>query len=391
MPLVPASTDVAERDSALGTDVSEYSAAALGPIAVDLGPVDALPVLSLPDAGIDHAARIVAACEQRVELSLIPGHADDAVLAHLRDAIWPACHLTAVYRGETSGAVTRHTLGSRAHMEERFGQPLTAAPCTVLYVRLRTEAMGMANTRAKFDTTAVGWNGMPGSPTYGHYRWMRKLIADVAQPVSGLRTLDAGCGTGWVGIEAALAGAQASAFDASSAMVELAKLNAQEVGVPLDARTGFVEEVPFEDPFDLVLNSGVISFAPDADVYIERLDSLVKPGGLLVIGDINPLSRGFARRRRRTPLLPSRELNGLPRAEAQRLLEARGYTVEKAWYYQITFPVPELMAASEKKGKGLGCGLMLGLNKLAASFDSALGSPFTSLFDSWILRARKPS
>ncbi len=379
-----------ERETGPSQDVSAYSALALGPIAVDLGPAESLPVLALPDARTDHASRIVAACAERVELSLIPGHPDDAALAQLRDAIWPACHLTAVYRGESSGSVTRHTLGSRQLMEERFEAPLSGAPCTVIYVRLRTDAMGMANTRAKFDTTAVGWNGMPGSPTYGHYRWMRKLIADVAGPVDGLATLDAGCGTGWVGIEAALAGARVSAFDASSAMVDLAKENAVDVGVPLDGRVGFVEEVPFEDPFDVVLNSGVISFAPDPALYIERLDALVKPGGLLVIGDINPLSRGFARRRRRMPLLPSRELNGLPRAEATRLLAARGYVIEKALYYQITFPVPELMAASEKQARGFGCGLMLGLNKLAASLDGTLGSPGTSLFDSWILRARKP-
>jgi SAM-dependent methyltransferase len=201
--------------------------------------------------------------------------------------------------------------------------------------------------------------------------------------------LDAGCGAGWVGIEAALAGAMASAFDPSPAMVEIAKRNAESCGVDLDARVGFVEDVPFERPFDVVLNSGVISFAPDADVFLRRLDALVESGGLLVIGDLNPLSRGFRRRRRR-PLLPARELNGLPRPLVESLLGDLGYTVEGRWYYQITFPLPEFMALSEQRMKGFGCGLSLLLNRSATAVDHAAGSRLRQQFDSWIVRARKP-
>jgi SAM-dependent methyltransferase len=216
-------------------------------------------------------------------------------------------------------------------------------------------------------------------------------VALVGRPLSGKRVLDAGCGTGWVGIEAALLGASLSVCDGSPAMLEIARSNAGLAGVPLEARVGFVEQVPFERPFDVVLNSGVISFAPDPETYLSALDRLVAPGGLLVIGDMNPLSRGFRSRRRTRPLLPTRELNGLARAHVAERLVARGYRLEARRYYQLTYPVPQLMALSERSAGGLGCGALLLLNRASSALDAALGSPCAGSFDSWILRARKPA
>ena len=78
---------------------------------------------------------------------------------------------------------------------------------------------------------------------------------------------------------------------------------------------GFGDAPPFpadgEEPFDVVISSGVISFAPDPDAWLEGLVATVRPGGLLVIGDIQLRSRGMQRRRGRKPLLPARELNAL--------------------------------------------------------------------------------
>jgi len=266
---------------------------------------------------------------------------------------------------------------------------VAGGPLVALHLRPRIEALSQPVTRAKFDANAAAWNGEPGAPGYGHYRWMRRLLAEVALPPRGARALDAGCGTGWVGLEAARLGAKVSAFDPSPAMVELARRNAKDLGLELDARVGFVEGAPFSEPFDIVLNSGVISFAPDPDVFLARLDALVAPGGLLVIGDINPAGRGFRRRRRTHVLLPVRELNGLRRPAVEKLLVARGYRIEARRFYQLSFPVPELMALAEKRRSGLACGLLLGCNRASSALDAALGSPFAGSFDSWILRARK--
>ena len=351
---------------------------------LELGP-ERVEVLELPGPDPDQGGRLAAAASAGHVLALVPGTPDWPALARLRDACWPTAHLAAIYRCGADGRIKRHAIGDDALL----GAVADGPARTVIHVRSRAEAMGRPTTRAKFDANAAGWNGNPGSPTYAHYRWMRRLLAEVARPEAGTRTLDAGCGTGWVGIEAALMGARVSAFDPSPAMVELARQNARDSGVPLDARVGFVEEVPFDDRFELVLNSGVISFAPDPQVYMDRLDRLVAPGGLLVIGDLNPVSAGFRRRRRRMPLLPVRELSGLTREQAEALLLARDYTIEARRYYQVTFPVPELTALAEKKGHGWACPAFLALNRAATGLDALLGSPFAGRFDSWILRARK--
>ena len=348
-----------------------------------------LELMEFDGPGTGHASAIAAAGEDRPLLLVFPGNVSDAALATLRDAVWPRVHFMSLYRVDAGGAIRRTFSGRTEALPEPSGGPLTGGARTAVYTRTREDALGPANTRIKFDLRASSWNGEPGSPTYGHFRWMRRLVAQVARPRRGERTLDAGCGAGWVGIEAALMGASVSAFDASPAMVDIARQNAVDVGVDLDARPGFVEEVPFDHDFELVLNSGVISFAPDADVYLDRLDALVAPGGRLCIGDINPLSRGFRRRRQRHPLLPARELNGLTRARIAAMLERRGYTIESRYFYQLTFPVPELMAVSEQRWKGLGCGLLLGANRAATSLDHALGSKGRGSFDSWIVRARK--
>ena len=357
------------------------SATALDPILADLA-VEPL-VVRIESAAPEQAAAVTAA-EGRPALVLVTGQPGDEPLAALRDALWPALHVTALYRAGADGVIRRQTVAGTETIPGSAGGPLTA-----LVAWRRVDAMGQEHTRAKFDANAAGWNGNPGSPTYGHYRWMRRLVALVARPLAGRRALDAGCGTGWVGLEAARLGARLSVFDGSPAMIAIARQNAAQLGVEVEARVGFVEQAPFERPFEVVLNSGVISFAPDPAVYLAALDRLVEPGGLLVIGDMNPLSRGFRRRRRSRPLLPTRELNGLPRDEVERMLASRGYRIESRRFYQLTQPVPQLMALSERRAGGLGCGALLLLNRAASALDAALGSRAAGRFDSWILRARK--
>jgi 2-polyprenyl-3-methyl-5-hydroxy-6-metoxy-1,4-benzoquinol methylase len=343
-----------------------------------------VPLVRLASADAAQAGRIGAEPGRPV-LALIPGEPADEALAALRNALWPARHVAALYRVAADGSLRRTTLGGSETLPGR-----AEGPATVLYVVHREDALGQSATRTKFDANAPGWNGNPGAPGYGHFRWMRRLVAQVARPRPGQAVLDAGCGTGWVGIEAARMGARVSALDASTAMVELARQNARGLGLELDARVGFVEQPPFDDRFECVLNSGVISFAPDPTAYLRGLDGLVAPGGLLVIGDIHPAGWGFLRRRRTHPLLPTRELNGLDRARAEVMLRAAGYKIEARRYYQLSYPVPQLMALCERRGLAAGCALLLLLNRAAGALDAATGSTAGACFDSWILRARKP-
>jgi SAM-dependent methyltransferase len=339
--------------------------------------------------------------EQGTLLFLVPGAPRAADLAAWRNALWPAVHTIALYRAGANGLV-RETLGGTHHL---VGCP--TLPGTILVGRPRGLVLSPQATVEKFDANAAGWSGDPSSPGYGHHRWMRRhvaLFAPLPEPAHAgapLRILDFGCGGGWVGIEAALA-AQAArpqghggaiefcAFDPSPEMVRLAEENARAAGVhSFTGRTGFGHAPPFpgegEAPFDLVLSSGVVSFAPDADAWFDGLLATVRPGGTLVVADIHRDACGMRARRASKPLLPVRELNALSRAEALASLEARACEITACAGYQLTRPVPQLLHLNETRLSGLFSGPLLALNRLAAASHLSLAVPSQSSFDSWVI------
>lgn len=321
--------------------------------------------------------------EGRVRIE-IEGAAGDASLAALRNELWPELHVTRAYRCRRGEPIERIEVDARTRLAERIAD----RDAGVLLALRRSTAMSPSFTQEKFDKKAKGWNGEPGSPGYGHFRWMRRLLSDLGPPRDGERVLDAGSGAGWVGIEAGRKAklARLAAFDPSPEMVKLVMQNARDNGLEIDARVGFVEDPPFEEEFDLVYNSGVISFSPDPKPYLDGLDRVIRRGGRLVIGDLNPRSSGFARRRAEKPVLPNRELNGVPRERIESWLVARGYRVDFRAFYQLTWPIPELAHRANSHPVSA---LLLGLNRAATALDRALGSRFESLFDSWIVGATK--
>jgi 2-polyprenyl-3-methyl-5-hydroxy-6-metoxy-1,4-benzoquinol methylase len=302
----------------------------------------------------------------------------DAELARWRNHLWPWLHVVAIYRIE-GASVTRQNLQGTAPITgscERKG--------VILVARRREHVLSPATTVEKFDANASGWNAAPGSRGYAHFRWMRRFVADFSRARKPARLLDFGCGAGWVGIEAALAAGRAAlrAFDPSPEMARIATDNARSAGLSdFEARTGFGEEPPFApERFDVVLASGVVSFAPHINLWIDGLCSTVAPGGTLVVGDINRDARGIQKRRRTRVLLPAREMNALVASEMRAALEKRGFAHEATAGYQLTDPVPQLMHRSTALA-----GPLLALNKLAA------GRLGLASFDSWVLRMRAPS
>ncbi|MBI3817474.1 MAG: class I SAM-dependent methyltransferase [Planctomycetes bacterium] len=317
-------------------------------------------------------------------LLIITTHAafDPAAIAAMRNALWPAYHSYHAYKIAEQDYVDRLSAEGFEKLLKHFvatwnGSAVAARP--------RAAALAPDATISKFNKNAAGWSGDPKSPLYAHHRWMRKLVAELGEPKPGERTLDAGCGAGWVGIEAAKLGANVFAFDPSPEMVKFAIENAAAESVKIEAQTGFVEKSPWTDPFSLVLNSGVISFAPNAELYLNALDAMVAKGGRLVIGDVNPLSRGMQARRARVAVLPIREMNGIGRADIIKMLEARGYKITARRYYQLTAPWDKWMHLLAKRAGGFGCGWILNKNKAAAIRDSEDAAGF----DSWLVRAEK--
>lgn len=306
-------------------------------------------------------------------------------LARWRNALWPWLHAHAWY-GLAAGRIERETLSGR--------EPLAGSvprEGVLLAARRREHALSPATTVEKFDSNAAGWNGEPGRPGYAHHRWMRRFVGRFARPADGARILDFGCGAGWVGIEAARSAARCSlrAFDPSTEMVRIAGENARASGVlDFEGRTGFGEAPPFpapgEERFDVVYSSGVISFSPNHERWLAGLASAVRPGGVLVLGDIQRESRGMRRRRAERPLLPVREMNARTGDEVRAALEARGFRCEAQAGYQLTWPVPQLAHLSDARLGGALSPLCLAANRMLA------GKLDASRYDSWVLRLRAP-
>ncbi|MEE2940515.1 MAG: class I SAM-dependent methyltransferase [Planctomycetota bacterium] len=323
-------------------------------------------------------------------LLIVQGVPGDARLAMWRNALWPLVHVGAVLRVQ-DGRARRITLSGTEDLEGTF-----EFEGAVLYGRRTEHVMSPDATVEKFDKNASGWDGTPGGAGYPHFRWMRRLVGRFAKAPAGcaapLRILDFGCGAGWVGIEAAkdIGGVELSAFDPSPEMVRIAASNAEkEGGITFDGRTGFGEAPPFGGehgpPFPLVISSGVVSFSPDIERWLDGLASTVAPGGTLVVGDINPGSRGFLRRRRRKPLLPVRELNAQTRESIRKGLESRGFVHLRSGAYQLTRPFPEAMYVNERFLGGVLSRPLLWANRLATWVDGAFGSPLQDRFDSWVM------
>ncbi|MFT4539772.1 MAG: SAM-dependent methyltransferase [Planctomycetota bacterium] len=317
----------------------------------------------------------------------------DRDLSAWRDALWPCLHATAWYRPRDS-KVERGTASGRAIVPGTLNHA-----GRMLVLRRRAFAMSPSATVAKFDMNAGGWNGEPGGPGYPHFRWMRRYVATFAPiPQDSPRILDFGCGAGWVGIEAAMRSKSPTlcAFDPSPEMVKITESNARASGIDqFTGRTGFGEDPPFpaagEAPYDLVLSSGVVSFSPELDTWLNGLTRTVAAGGTLVIGDIHRNARGMRRRRREKPVLPTREMNALLREEVRSGLEARGFVHKRSAGYQLTSPIPQAMYVNETKLKGLLTLPLLWTNQISAAIDSAFGSPFQNQFDSWVMHFDRPS
>ena len=388
----------------------------LAPVLEDLG-LSAARV-ETPDAAIEAAEALLVAVpagsgaglgpkvtelasvrlsESGALLLFLEGRRSETELAAWRNALWPLLHTSVHYAVDTQ-QVVRRTLSGKTDLEAGDRKAHRVRSGQVLVARRRVHSMSPDATVEKFDANASGWNGDPGGPGYPHFRWMRRYVGCFAKLAPGGSLLDFGCGAGWCGIEAAKRFRASSLrfFDPSPEMVRIATDNARRAGhADAEGRTGIGEAPPFpvagEQPFDAVISSGVVSFSPDLDAWFAGLAATVKPGGTLVIGDIQRDSKGFVRRKREKALLPARELNAMTSAEARARLEALGFQYHGGAGYQLTRPFPEAMHVNETKLKGVLTYPLLWSNQLAAAGSRSLGVPGPTQFDSWVMHFTRPT
>jgi ubiquinone/menaquinone biosynthesis C-methylase UbiE len=108
-----------------------------------------------------------------------------------------------------------------------------------------------------------------------------ELLAKLV-PRPGERWLDLATGTGAVAVRAAQAGAEVTAIDIATPMVEKARRAADEAGVSIRFDLGDVEYLPYEDScFDVLASSFGLIFAPDHANVAAELARVSCPGARL--------------------------------------------------------------------------------------------------------------
>ena len=137
---------------------------------------------------------------------------------------------------------------------------------------------------AVFDATADGYEATM-APS------LRPVAAEVvrrAQPQSGERVLDVGCGTGIAAAAAVATGAAVTGLDGAPGMVAIARR--QVPGV--DFRVGDFMALPFDDAaFDVVISSHALLFADDRVAALREWRRVCRAGGRLSLSVPGPEER----------------------------------------------------------------------------------------------------
>ena len=142
-----------------------------------------------------------------------------------------------------------------------------------------------------------------GNPAEGYESYMvptlfgpcARILIQAADPKSGERVLDVGCGTGIVAREVASrlgATGAVTAVDLSAKMLAVARTAAVREGLTIEWREGNAEQLPFQDgAFDLVLCQFALMFVADKTAALSEMRRVVTGSGRVVISVWEGLDR----------------------------------------------------------------------------------------------------
>lgn len=143
------------------------------------------------------------------------------------------------------------------------------------------------------------------------------------RPLTGVRTLELGCGLGLAAVAAARSGARVTATDWSSPAIELTARNAEANGVELEAeRCSWQTPDPLvaRAPWPLVLASDVLYDRANIDLLLDLLPRLTGPRSEVLITDPGrPPAEEFLERAGEGWRVDSRPVPGSPAVALHRL------------------------------------------------------------------------
>jgi len=182
----------------------------------------------------------------------------------------------------------------------------------------------------------------------------KEAVFELIGSLSGLRVLDVGCGDGAYSIHAARLGATVTGLDISPAMLDAARRRADAAGVSVEWREGRVEALPFPAAsFDVVIAVTVLCWVSDPAGAVREMARVLRPGGIVVIGELGRYSPwAFVRRVRgwfgdrfwrEAHFWTAKELRRLVNSAKLEFGEVRG-----AVYYPPSITIAKLLAPLDK-------------------------------------------
>ncbi len=114
------------------------------------------------------------------------------------------------------------------------------------------------------------------------------LVNQLHLDPKGKRTLDIGCGGGFLAEEFAQLGCDVTGIDPSVPTIAQAETHAKEAGLAITYRIAPGEAIPFADAtFDIAYCCDVLEHVDDLDKVIAETARVLKPGGVYLFDTIN--------------------------------------------------------------------------------------------------------
>jgi len=188
----------------------------------------------------------------------------------------------------------------------------------------------------------------------------QRVIFSLVGDPGRLRVLDVGCGDGAYAMRAAQAGGDVLGLDRSRPMLEAARVRAAASGLVVSWCQGQAQALPFrEGTFDLVIAVTALCLISQPLAALNEMSRVLRPGGVVVVGELGRWSLWAVRRRFRGWLgdqlwktarfWTAAELRDLLATAGLRTNEMRG-----AVYYPPSAAVAMLMSPMEGTMRHLG-------------------------------------
>lgn len=159
-----------------------------------------------------------------------------------------------------------------------------------LYSKEPVDARAFQKSFDKFYTRTAGLYDFGVKVLPGWKNWLGRALPHL----QGRRVLEVSFGTGYLLMQYA-SKFETHGIDLNARMVAVAKRNLEKSGVCADLKQGNVEQLPYDDEhFDTVMSTMALSGYPDVTRAMSEIRRVLKPGGRLILIDVNyPANRNW--------------------------------------------------------------------------------------------------